>query len=455
MPVSRNQPSPQRQSVLSFVSPKVADLLFFETVDAQKIGNTPKEIEANLPAYGTAHPDTANFPNHILCFIKQADSNGLMYEYYYVTDRKSQDEYNFEYSQADLGGNKYDTVIRTYIRLRSPLTVNEVALAGFNDVAVALGTDTTLHHTDNPKAGDLMPDIPADQFDQAYRLLTRQQRRIGQQELDSLFVVEQRTYFFPVDIVSQALDQATGGVLETKVSLFYRTQDYNYGGGIEAIETAADNPLRWGLTTAGVNKEVQQLSEDWFQVTARDVIPSNSTSAVQSSKLVRSYYTNRNFTWPSVVDSLEFTSIEAKNGSTKTSVVVRNKDKKDGFSGPTKMQVLQYWRLTSFTESELNSETEFKIDSNIYPFRTSSATYSGAQYGVSVRNVLTEAITLNDFIGTGHPVLKLGEYGFPKPWCRASTPTDWPSSAFVVSADQRPFRGGYLLEVVKVTPPAV
>ena len=428
MPVSRNQPSPQRQSVLSFVSPKVADLLFFETVDAQKVGKTP-------PVYGTPHPDTKNFKDHKLCFVKQADPNGLMYEYYYAAERASQDDYNFEYAQADLGGNKYDTVVRTYVTLRSD----------FNDT-----TDAK-----NPKAGDTMPDVPANQFDQAYVLLTRRQRKIGQQELDSLFVVEQRTYFFPVDIVSQALDQATGGVLETKVSLFYRTQDYNYGGGIEAIETAADNPQRWGLTEAGVNKEVQQLSEDWFQVTARDVIPSSSATSVESSKLVRSYYTNRNFTWPSVVDSLEFTSIEAKNGSTKTSVVVRNKDKKDGFSGPTKMQVLQYWRLTAFTESELNSQSEFKIDSNIYPFRTSSATYSGAQYGVSVRNVLTEAITLTDFIGTGHPVLKLGEYGFPKPWCRASTPTDWPSSAFVVSADQRPFRGGYLLEVVKVSPPAV
>ncbi len=428
MPVSRNQPSPQRQSVLSFVSPKVADLLFFETVDAQKVGKTP-------PVYGTPHPDTKNFKDHKLCFVKQADPNGLMYEYYYAAERASQDDYNFEYAQADLGGNKYDTVVRTYVTLRSD----------FNDT-----TDAK-----NPKAGDTMPDVPANQFDQAYVLLTRRQRKIGQQELDSLFVVEQRTYFFPVDIVSQALDQATGGVLETKVSLFYRKQDYNYGTGIEAIETAADNPQRWGLNTSGVNKEVQQLSEDWFQVTARDVIPSSSATSVQSSKLVRSYYTNRNFTWPSVVDSLEFTSIEAKNGSTKTSVVVRNKDKKDGFSGPTKMQVLQYWRLNAFTESELNSETEFKINSNIYPFRTSSATYSGAQFGVSVRNVLTEAITLTDFIGTGHPVLKLGEYGFPKPWCRASTPTDWPSSAFVVSADQRPFRGGYLLEVVKVSPPAV
>ena len=409
--------------------------MFFETVDAQKVGKTP-------PVYGTPHPDTKNFKDHKLCFVKQADPNGLMYEYYYAAERASQDDYNFEYAQADLGGNKYDTVVRTYVTLRSD----------FNDT-----TDAK-----NPKAGDTMPDVPANQFDQAYVLLTRRQRKIGQQELDSLFVVEQRTYFFPVDIVSQALDQATGGVLETKVSLFYRTQDYNYGSGTEAIETAADNPQRWGLTEAGVNKEVQQLSEDWFQVTARDVIPSNSGDSHESSKLVRQYFTNRNFTWPSVVGALEFTSIEAKNGSSKVSVVVRNKDGKDGFSGPTKMEVFQYWRLTPFSDTELNN-ANFKIDfdpngtgsiTDPKSFRTSSATYSGAQFGVSVRNVLTEAITLTDFIGTGHPVLKLGEYGFPKPWCKASTPTDWPTSAFVASADQKPFRGGYLLEVVKVYPPA-
>jgi hypothetical protein len=38
MPLSRNQPSPERQSVLTFVSPSVADLLFFETVDAKTVG---------------------------------------------------------------------------------------------------------------------------------------------------------------------------------------------------------------------------------------------------------------------------------------------------------------------------------------------------------------------------------------------------------------------------------
>ena len=43
MPIKRattvsGQPSPERQSVLSFVSPSVADLLFYETVDAKTVG---------------------------------------------------------------------------------------------------------------------------------------------------------------------------------------------------------------------------------------------------------------------------------------------------------------------------------------------------------------------------------------------------------------------------------
>ncbi len=473
MPISRNQPSPQRQSVLSFVSPKVADLLFFETVDAQKIGNTPAEIEANLPAYGTAHPDKANFPNHILCFIKQADSNGLMYEYYYVTDRKSQDEYNFEYSQADLGGNKYDTVIRTYIRLRSPLTVNEVDLAGFNDVAAALTTDTTLHHTDNPKAGDLMPD-PTSQFDaediitydnsgspdevpvsKDYILLTRQQKRIGDKELDGLFVVEQRVYFRRIDISSQKLDPATEGVLRTVEKLIYRGEAYKapHGGGENIVgeETAGtadwENEAVWGLDASGINHEAEQLSHDWWKVTLQDVIPQDAeahTTYGSGGKKIREYTTYRNFTWPAVVGDLIFTTANKKDGSSNTTVTVRNKEGKDGFSGATKMTVLQVWSKEPLTPPEP------------VIFKTASASYSGIQFSVRVSNVLTEAITLTDFIGTNDPVHKLGEYAFPKPWCEASSPTDWEnlSDPFDGAATQQPFRGGYLLEVVKVHHPS-
>jgi len=451
VPVSRNQPSPQRQSVLSFVSPKVADLLFFETVDAQKIGNTPKEIEANLPAYGTAHPDTENFPNHKLCFVKQADANGLMYEYYYAADRASQDDYNFEFSQADIGGNKYDTVVRTYVTLRS----------SFSDVDAS------------HEAGDVMPD-PTSQFtaenaiiydnsgspDETatstdYILYTRQLRRIGDKELDGLFVVEQRTYFRRVDISSQKLDPATDGVLRTVEKLIYRGEKYNapHGGGTdtageETAGTAAwENEAVWGLDASGINHEAEQLSHDWWKVTLQDVIPQDSeahTTYGSGGKKIREYTTYRNFTWPAVVGELIFTTANKKDGSSNTTVTVRNKEGKDGFSGATKMTVLQVWSKEPLTPPEP------------VIFKTSSASYSGVQFSVRVSNVLTEAITLTDFIGTNDPVHKLGEYAFPKPWCEASSPTDWEnlSDPFDGAATQQPFRGGYLLEVVKVHHPS-
>ena len=132
MPVQRNQPSPQRQTVLTFVSPNVQDLLFYETVDAQRVGKTP-------PAYGTPHPDKVQFPNHILAHVKQADQNGQLYFYFYVNARESQDEYNFEFSQANLGQTKFDTVVRTYVDLRSSFTEDAAAHAA-EGLRVSLST---------------------------------------------------------------------------------------------------------------------------------------------------------------------------------------------------------------------------------------------------------------------------------------------------------------------------
>jgi len=539
MPIQRNQPSPERQSVLSFVSPSVADLLFYETVDAKTVGagggktviaissatqavevtaggtydgdyhesgflvqvtstahgfvvgdvvtviNAPdgsnglnpngtfeiREKDTNWfkyfvrgsgststwgdaavqsantvvykahPQYGTAHPDTEKFPNHKLCYVKQADGEGLYFQYYYAAERNHQDDYNFEFSQADLGGNKYDTVVRTYVTLRSD----------FSD------TDSEY------QAGDAMPD-PTNQFSAEnaveyhdgagsttdeelvstdYILMTRQQKRIGDQELDGLFVVEQRVYFRRVDIVTQSLDPATDGVLKTVVKLIHRGEDFmTPQGNREAGTTGYEAEANWGLSTAGQNFETQQLSHDWWQVTIQDVIPQGISTTAHGGVLIRSYTTYQNFTWPSVIGGLFFTSAPKRDGSTSTTVTVRNKEGKDGFTGPTKMTVSQYWKKTPMTPP---APTIFK---------TTSARYSGVQFSVRVDNVLTEAITLTDFIGTKDPVYKMGEYAYPKPWCEASDPTDWPTGDFTGSATQRPFRGGYLLEVVEVTPPS-
>ena len=330
----------------------------------------------------------------------------------------NQDSYNYSFSQADLGGNKYDTVARAYVLLRS----------AFDD------TDTS------HEAGDAMPDA-ADLFNDNYILLTRQQKEIGIPELDSLYVIEQRVYFNRQDIITQSLDAATGGVLKTVVALFYRGEAGAQTGSSTIVETAAATASNWGLSTAGINEEIEQLSHDWWKVTRQDVIPQGIVGTTYGGKLLRTFITYQNFSWPPVIDGLVFTTANKKDGSSKTVVTVRNKEGKDGFSGPTKMVVQQVW-----------NKSDVEIPDPVV-FKTASGVYDGVQFRVRISNSLTGAITLTDFIGTKDPVYKLGSYGFPKPWLKASDPTDWPAT-HVGASTQKPFRGGYLLEVITVHEPA-
>ncbi len=427
MPVSRNQPSPQRQSVLSFVSPKVADLLFFETVDAQKIGNTPKEIEANLPAYGTAHPDTENFPNHKLCFVKQADANGLMYEYYYAADRASQDDYNFEFSQADLGGNEYDTVVRTYVIKRED----------FDD-------DAASH-----EAGDAMPNtaLRVDDttfFSGSYILMGRQQKRIGDETLDGLFVVEQRIYIRYEDKVTFNTDLEFNDELKTTEILAYvgKTNVPTKAGNITWAADSSATRANWGIKAFDLsltdndgvyNYEVQRLSTDWWKITEQQIVGSNLYNGYV-------FKTRQNYSYPAELIGFKFTTIDRRDGSAENSVTAQEKD---AFSGPILMTVTRRWYETASTANGIVED--FKIDT----FKPRSGSYSGALFSLSYSNVLTKPFTLIDTVGTGHPTYKPGAYA-NNFFEQGSTPTAQPASGSTVnvSASSRQFRGGFLVETV-------
>lgn len=106
MPVTpKSQPAPKRQRVLSFVSPNVADILFYETVDTQRIGT-------EVPAYGTAHPDKLKWPDHELVFVQQDSQEGQLYRFYYAAKRTLQDDYNYELRDGS-------ELIRTYVIKRA------------------------------------------------------------------------------------------------------------------------------------------------------------------------------------------------------------------------------------------------------------------------------------------------------------------------------------------------
>jgi len=532
MPIQRNQPSPERQSVLSFVSPSVADLLFFETVDAKTVGagsaiaitgaskanqnvdvasgyhgpeydgggtvvgnlvtitvashsfavgdfvtiedlgasgvevnGTHKVVETpgsgsfkvfiraiksgggyadvgtlttsstsrvykNHPSYGTPHPDTENFYRHKLCHVKQADAEGLFFEYYYAAAREFQDDYNFEFSQADLGGNEYDTVIRTYVNLRSDF----------------LDTDTEY------QAGDPMPDVPSSQFGDTYILMTRQQKRIGDTELDGLFVVEQRVYFKYEDKVSFTTDAEFNDELKTTEILAYvgKTSVPTKSGNVTWSTAEAVDRTNWGIKVVGTtndseennsdgayNYEVQRLSNDWWKITEQQIVGENLFDGI-------SYTTNQNYSYPAELTGFRFTTITRRDGTTNNSVTALEKD---AFSGPILMTVNRQWYATA--EGVTGSDAALTAFGDVTTFKPRSGSYSGALYSLSYSNVLTKPFTLIDTVGTGHPTFLQGAYA-NNFFEQGSTPTAQPASGDIVNvaASSRPFRGGYLVETV-------
>ena len=534
MPIKRattvsGQPSPERQSVLSFVSPSVADLLFYETVDAKTVGagsgkvidsatwadtdlnadqvkvgaveggvhsdgytvtvNTatshgfvsgnivtvvglsdlnwsvdgahkvsvtdsdtftffvrqvPKTLSGtfsplstarvykNHPSYGAAHPDADAFPRHKLCHVKQADTEGLFFEYYYAADRLHQDDYNFEFSQADLGGNKYDTVVRTYVTLRSEFS------------------DTDVKY----EAGDRMPDVPASQFEDTYLLMTRHQKRIGDVELDGLFVVEQRIYFKRVEISIADHDDTTKGVLIQTETLYYRGEIYNKGA---AIEVEILDKTKWGVSLEGVQTEAKQLSEDWFLVTSTDVIPQDKTviGAKFGGKVLRSYDTYITYSWPAVLGDdgslnnlnhftkttgIEIMDWEDKGGTFRN--YVRPMFEEQGYRGPTRATIVEEWSLEA---PVISSDAQ-----RPFVMRPLPIVYNSPYLTVQIPPTLHGNVTLVCNTGTSDPTWgqNVGsDRHFPE-----TNVTKWPDS-FVATVEVNPFRGGYLTRQVTVYKP--
>ena len=414
-------PAATRQRVLAFTSPDLRDLLFWETdtlsrADYTDLSNDPKR------GYGTAHPNSAKFPNHKLCYWEadpdfQTGADGqdsLRVRKYYVADRADQERYNFEFTAADIGGQKFNAVRRTFITPRDQW-------------------DDSL-----PAMGAVMSTEPAGKFPAAtYVLSQRSQKRIGQRELDALYVVEEFVYVEKVTISKQTLDDATGGVLTSSTTLYYRGE--LYGGA--PIETSAGDKTNWGLTAAGVNKEVEQISDNWWAVTRQDVVPQGGVPGTYGSVL-RTYETWEDFSWPAVVSagSLNFTGITRKSGSTSTTVRVI--PEREFYKGPTKFRITQYWSLFAVT---LTSPVIFDVRSR---------SYSGAQYSVSISNVLVNGdIDLVDNIGTSDPVFDGPNVYGAYPWAESSNLTDWPPDLSTVAVKQQPFRGGFLITETKVYQP--
>jgi len=156
-------PSAVRQRSTILPTPLVGDVLFSERVVNQT---------RVIPVYGTAHPNTARWPDHKFVYAREREEPEAqdVYDYFYAADRANQDQYNFSFTKADIGGTRFDAVARTYVIPRADFT------------------------PDTPAMGAAMPNVPVDLFPGSHVLAEKQQTRIGEQELDSLYVAERRVY---------------------------------------------------------------------------------------------------------------------------------------------------------------------------------------------------------------------------------------------------------------------
>tara|TARA_R110002020_G_scaffold404847_1_gene614883 strand:+ start:12 stop:1412 length:1401 start_codon:yes stop_codon:yes gene_type:complete len=462
MPTSSNR----RQRVIEFSTPKVADLVVIEVVDASRnIGSadtvTGVDSEGVSNNYGDPHPNTDKFPKFKLALIKNADDDQGQFQYwYYVKDRDDQDNYNWEFQAAGGSSPLYDTVVRTYVLLRS--TYNEY----------------------NPAISSNMPTVAVDPFtdaegvdagyDTSYVLFEKKQVRSGDDTLDSLYVIEQQVYVKKIPIRRTDVDPEFDTPLKSKETLFHRDKTVVKTTAFGITDTGAtDETGATGLTASalfkrnkipndffgtyletnalegqtskkvGILREGRQLTDNWYAIAEREVIKTNTSDGI-----VKSYTTYQNYTWPAVLLRIEDENWSRRDGGTDT--IVYPIYKRGAYSGPTKVKVELYWT---------DSSTGFPVSSaadggathvgTIVPMLPEPCVFQTPIATVNVPPTLHDQITVTASTGTDHPVYSY----IGTTWTFLSTNhKDWPDD-IIIADSQKPYRGGYLRERITAYKP--
>ena len=446
--------STRRQRIIDFSTPKVDDLVVVEVVDSSK--NIGSATTAGSTNYGTAHPNTDKFPKFKLALIKNADDQqGQFQLWYYVKDRDSQDEYNWEFQAAGVGSSRYDSVVRTYVSLRST----------FDEADPLINSAMTISTSDPFESSD------------GYILFEKKQVRSGDEVLDSLYVVEQHIFVKKVPIRRIDLDETFDEPLRAKETIFHKdeipkktfifgetdtsfvvednkttAQTFALGSAATSKNTGPDPDeevpfFGTSIATSGSDKfgilcEGRQISDTWYSVAERELIKTSSAN------LVDSYITYQNFTWPPVLSGIVVDRWTRRDGG--ADPVEYPIYKRGAYSGPTRVEVKVYWKDSAWTigTTAAGSDTELAL---IKPMHPEPILFQSPLASVSVPPTLHERFRVVASTGSDHPV-----YSYKgTTWVyNATNYVDWPDS-LVVQDSQRPFRGGYLREKITAYIPKV
>ena len=388
-------------------SPNKADTLFW----VEKDGNLP---DNKGWAYGDAYWDAATYPDHKLIHVTPQDADGWS-RWFYVNDRATEDAYNWEFSQADIGGRKFDSVQRTYLRPRADF---------------APGT---------PAVGSTMPNVPAGLFSGTYVLAGRTERRTGDETFDSLYVIDQINYVRRVTLRDVVWDEATSSPLLVTETLYYTGESVS-GDWVDSY-FLDETDSYWGVSADGDLRTGQQISANWFLVTNRGVVP----AAVGGVATIREYTSYVQQSLPAVLDAttpVEMMDWVLKDGASR--YWPRVKYARHPFSGEIRAAISEKWYSTKPTLSGLQHLLPLPV------------IYACPFYSLHIGPTLHPQITCYANTGTTDPVwgenagsartfpaTKMVTEGTTGAGSSESAATDWPDS-LKVADDLQPFRGGWL-----------
>ena len=388
--------NPATNRIINRVTPLGTDVLFTE------VGVMPSVI----PIYGSPHYDAVSWPNHKLILIKPMSDSTARYQFFYAADRENQDLYNWEHSKANIGGQQFDSVKRTYLTLR----------ADFNPSL--------------PLAGESMSNVPSGVFEffDDYVLSDRTQTRTNEAELDSLYVTEVRVYVRKTTQRQTDYDEQFGKPLFTIQTLYFATEIVT-GTTIAAVLFASTTDPFWGLQANGYMREGKQLSTNWYVITERQIIP---TALVTTG---RSYTTTVDFSWPAVLSSIEIDTWNRKDGGYEE--YIRPVYSADAYRGPCRALVTETFHVSA---PAATTPTVMKP----LPINISTPLFS-----VSIGPTLHEAYNLVITTGSNHPTYESTVASYAEP---ETEPKIRPADA-VASDTIEPFRGGFLRRLVTVYAP--
>ena len=389
--------NPAKRFVVTRPTALVTDVIFVET------GTMPDPV----PVYGSPHYDTAQWPNHKLSSINPAsgDPSGRIYDFYYVADRPSQDLYNFQFSQADIGGVKFDSVVRTYVTPRANYVPTQYVM------------------------GSAMSTSPNGVFTGTYVLSEYKQTDSQDPILNSLYVTEQLTYVKKELLVQHDYDETFGANLKTTQFLAYATEVLS--GGLTAAQAFSAGGSYFGDQAGGIVRSGKQLTAKWYAVTESEVIPAFMLGGG------RTYYTTVNYSWPAELSpSLgEFHTWEKRDGGEER--YFSPTFTKNAYSGPCRAMIQE-----TFSSSPVGGDTAKSME----PLAVS---ISNPYYSISIEPTLHAYNFIEITNGTADPVYKylVASYNIP-----ATIPPTRPTE-IVASDEVKPFRGGYLRQITTVYAP--